>query len=121
MDSAAGMNDLRVRLNQKGDPNTMRFGFGNIRLRPKENSRANNFHVEFAVQKVQNCHKKTMSNRNMTVAEFFTGIGLLCLGLGKAGWRTDFANAIDEDKWQMYKEHFGDGGEFVVGDIHKLY
>ncbi|MEI8289745.1 MAG: DNA (cytosine-5-)-methyltransferase [Verrucomicrobiota bacterium] len=56
----------------------------------------------------------------MTVAEFFAGIGLMRIGLEKAGWRTDFANDIDEDKWQMYRDHFGDGGEFVVEDIHKL-
>ena len=61
-----------------------------------------------------------MKNQNMTVAEFFAGIGLMRIGLEKAGWRTDFANDIDEDKCQMYKDHFGDGGEFVVGDIHKL-
>ena len=56
----------------------------------------------------------------MTVAEFFAGIGLMRIGLEKVGWRTDFANDMDEDKWQMYKDHFGDGGEFVVEDIHKL-
>jgi DNA (cytosine-5)-methyltransferase 1 len=61
-----------------------------------------------------------MNDQNMTVAEFFAGIGLMRIGLEKAGWRTDFANDIDEDKWQMYKDHFGDGGEFVVEDIHKL-
>lgn len=57
---------------------------------------------------------------NKTVAEFFAGIGLVRIGLEKAGWRTDFANDIDQDKWQMYKDHFGDNGEFIVEDIHKL-
>ena len=61
-----------------------------------------------------------MKNQNMTVAEFFAGIGLMRIGLEKAGWRTDFANDIDEDKWQMYRDNFGDGGEFIVEDIHKL-
>jgi DNA (cytosine-5)-methyltransferase 1 len=61
-----------------------------------------------------------MNDQNMTVAEFFAGIGLMRIGLQKAGWRTDFANDIDADKWQMYKDHFGDCGEFVVEDIHKL-
>ena len=55
-----------------------------------------------------------------TFAEFFAGIGLMRIGLEKAGWRIAFANDIDQDKWQMYKDHFGDTGEFVVDDIHKL-
>jgi DNA (cytosine-5)-methyltransferase 1 len=53
-------------------------------------------------------------------AEFFAGIGLMRMGLELAGWRIDFANDIDEDKWQMYRDHFGDSGEFIIGDIHKL-
>lgn len=57
---------------------------------------------------------------NKTFAEFFAGIGLMRIGLEKAGWRIAFANDIDHDKWQMYKDHFGDTGEFVVDDIHKL-
>lgn len=53
-------------------------------------------------------------------AEFFAGIGLMRIGLERAGWRTAFANDIDEDKQRMYHDHFGDGKEFVLGDIHKL-
>jgi hypothetical protein len=53
-------------------------------------------------------------------AEFFAGIGLMRMGLERAGWRIAFANDIEEDKWQMYRDHFGDTGEFIVGDIHKL-
>ncbi|MFA6564124.1 MAG: DNA cytosine methyltransferase [Verrucomicrobiia bacterium] len=53
-------------------------------------------------------------------AEFFAGIGLMRMGLERAGWRIAFANDIDEDKWEMYRQHFGDSGKFVVGDIHKL-
>ena len=56
----------------------------------------------------------------MTFAEFFAGIGLMRIGLERAGWRIAFANDIDDDKWQMYRDHFGDTGEFVVGDIHHL-
>lgn len=54
----------------------------------------------------------------MTFAEFFAGIGLMRIGLERAGWRTEFANDTDEDKWRMYRNHFGDTGEFVVGDVH---
>src|ERR1035437_3153635 len=53
-------------------------------------------------------------------AEFFAGIGLMRMGLERAGWRIAFANDIEEDKWQMYRDHFGDSGEFIVEDIHKL-
>ena len=42
------------------------------------------------------------------------------IGLKRGGWNIAFANDIDEDKWQMYRDHFGDTGEFVLGDIHKL-
>ena len=56
----------------------------------------------------------------MTVAEFFAGIGLMRIGLDQAGWTTMFANDIDEKKWEMYRDHFGDCGEFHIGDIHAL-
>ena len=55
-----------------------------------------------------------------TFAEFFAGIGLMRIGLERAGWSIAFANDIDQDKWQMYEDHFGDTGEFIVEDIHKL-
>jgi DNA (cytosine-5)-methyltransferase 1 len=61
-----------------------------------------------------------MNGPKKTVAEFFAGIGLMRIGLERAGWRISFANDIDEDKWQMYQDHFGDTGEFVVRDIHKV-
>jgi len=55
-----------------------------------------------------------------TFAEFFAGIGLMRVGLEKQGWRVVFANDIDEDKRQMYLDNFGDTGEFVLSDVHKL-
>ena len=55
-----------------------------------------------------------------TFAEFFAGIGLMRIGLERAGWHIAFANDIDEDKWQMYREHFGNTGEFIVDDVHKI-
>src|SRR5213082_841988 len=61
-----------------------------------------------------------MHSHEKTTAEFFAGIGLMRIGLENAGWRISFANDIDHDKWQMYKDHFGDTGEFIVEDIHKL-
>jgi DNA (cytosine-5)-methyltransferase 1 len=58
--------------------------------------------------------------REKKIGEFFAGIGLMRIGLERAGWRVTFANDIDEDKRQMYCEHFGNHGEFVLGDVHKL-
>ena len=55
-----------------------------------------------------------------TFAEFFAGIGLMRIGLENAGWEIALANDIDRDKWQMYRDHFGETGEFIVEDIHKL-
>ncbi len=55
-----------------------------------------------------------------TFGEFFAGIGLMRMGLERAGWRVAFANDVDEDKWEMHRAHFGDTGEFALGDIHKL-
>ncbi len=59
-----------------------------------------------------------LSKKNF--AEFFAGIGLMRVGLERAGWRIVFANDIDEDKRRMYCDHFGDSGEFVLGDVHQL-
>jgi DNA (cytosine-5)-methyltransferase 1 len=61
-----------------------------------------------------------MNQQDKTVAEFFAGIGLMRIGLENGGWGIAFANDIDHDKWEMYKDHFGDTGEFIVNDIHKL-
>jgi DNA (cytosine-5)-methyltransferase 1 len=56
-----------------------------------------------------------------TVAEFFAGIGLMRVGLERAGWRVVWANDIDEDKYAMYCGHFADGPDhFHLGDVHAL-
>lgn len=59
-------------------------------------------------------------NSEKTAAEFFAGIGLMRIGLERAGWRIEFANDIDEDKQRMYEDHFGRTGEFVLADIHNF-
>ena len=58
--------------------------------------------------------------QNKSFAEFFAGIGLMRMGLERADWKISFANDIDEDKWCMYRDHFGDTGEFILGDVHGL-
>jgi DNA (cytosine-5)-methyltransferase 1 len=55
-----------------------------------------------------------------TCAEFFAGIGLMRMGLEKAGWRVGFANDICENKKEMYEKHFGPSSHFHLGDIHKI-
>jgi len=54
-------------------------------------------------------------------AEFFAGIGLMRLGLEKAGWKIAFANDIDPTKESIYQTHFNDSeNHFQLGDIHQL-
>jgi DNA (cytosine-5)-methyltransferase 1 len=56
-----------------------------------------------------------------TVAEFFSGIGLMRIGLERQGWNLRFANDIDAQKCQIYRNHFSDADKHLVeGDIHKL-
>lgn len=56
-----------------------------------------------------------------TVAEFFSGIGLMRIGLEHQGWSLRFANDIDPHKCQIYRDHFSDADEHLIeGDIHKL-
>lgn len=53
--------------------------------------------------------------------EFFAGIGLMRLGLERAGWSIAYANDIDPLKLQMYDAHFEDAKtHFHLGDIHKI-
>lgn len=57
-----------------------------------------------------------------TFAEFFAGIGLMRMGLERAGWTIRFANDIDPQKLRMYRGNFSDVDDhFVLGDIHKLH
>ncbi|MFH0984132.1 MAG: DNA mismatch endonuclease Vsr [Candidatus Omnitrophota bacterium] len=56
-----------------------------------------------------------------TVAEFFAGIGLMRMGLENAGWSCAFANDIDVQKYEMYKDNFESVEKhFALGDIHKI-
>lgn len=53
--------------------------------------------------------------------EFFAGIGLMRLGLERAGWSISYANDIDPLKRAMYYSHFRDAAEhFSLGDIHNV-
>lgn len=60
-----------------------------------------------------------MESLDLTVAEFFAGIGLMGWGLEQDGWRVEFSHDIDPRKRRMYAGQF-DAGHYVLGDIHEL-
>ncbi len=56
-----------------------------------------------------------------TFAEFFAGIGLMRMGLERAGWKILFANDIDPQKEEIYKANFlNSNRHFKPGDIHEF-
>lgn len=56
-----------------------------------------------------------------TFAEFFAGIGLMRVGLERAGWHARFANDIDPMKARAYRAHFGpEDPPLALGDVHAL-
>ena len=61
------------------------------------------------------------ATQEKTVAEFFAGIGLMRMGLEKAGWKVVWANDIAEDKEKIYKGHYrDDDAHFSLADVHQL-
>lgn len=57
----------------------------------------------------------------LTVAEYFAGIGLVRMGLQPYGWQVVFANDISEKKYEMYKVFFPDAEpHYVVDDIFNI-
>lgn len=46
---------------------------------------------------------------DLTVAEYFAGIGLFRMGLEAAGWRVVYANDWSEKRAQIYRGFFGEG------------
>jgi DNA (cytosine-5)-methyltransferase 1 len=56
-----------------------------------------------------------------TFAEFFAGIGLMRMGLERQGWKIRYANDIDEQKLEMYRDQFPDANShFSLKDIHRV-
>ncbi|HEV7449187.1 MAG TPA: DNA (cytosine-5-)-methyltransferase [Candidatus Paceibacterota bacterium] len=51
-----------------------------------------------------------------TVADFFAGIGLVTMGLDRAGWKTVYALDYEPEKERAYTNHFG-AGHYVTQDI----
>ncbi|MBN1873737.1 MAG: DNA (cytosine-5-)-methyltransferase [Anaerolineae bacterium] len=57
----------------------------------------------------------------LTVAEYFAGIGLVRMGLQPYGWQVVFANDISEKKYEMYAMFFPDANaHYVVDDIFNI-
>ena len=74
-----------------------------------------------ASKQASRLYAKSSDPVERTAIEFFAGIGLMRMGLEKAGWDVVFANDIDPLKLEMYREQFGEeSAHFVLGDIHKL-
>lgn len=64
---------------------------------------------------------KLSASPQRTFAEFFAGIGLMRLGLERAGWKIAYANDICPGKFEMYRANFEDADDhFVVEDIHDV-
>ncbi len=77
--------------------------------------------VDIANGVVDHHHTAASLAPQKTVAEFFTGIGLMRLGLERKGWSVAFANDIDKQMHDMYHAHFGDTDHrFMLGDVRAI-
>ncbi len=57
----------------------------------------------------------------LTVAEYFAGIGLVRMGLEPFGWKVIFANDISHKKFEMYQDFFHDAKEhYKLEDVFKI-
>jgi len=58
---------------------------------------------------------------DLTVAEYFAGIGLVRMGLESSGWRVVFANDISPKKYAMYQDFFPEGkSHYQIANIFDL-
>ncbi len=62
--------------------------------------------------------RKTNPSKHKTVADFFAGIGLVTLGLERAGWSTVRAYDYAPEKARAYENHFK-SDHYVTQDIAK--
>ncbi|MEO1353121.1 MAG: DNA (cytosine-5-)-methyltransferase [Cyanobacteria bacterium J06635_15] len=62
-----------------------------------------------------------ISQEDLTFADYFAGIGLVRLGLERAGWNALFANDWAAKKCEMYSAHFRDTrAHYLVQDIFSI-
>jgi len=57
----------------------------------------------------------------LTAAEFFAGTGLMRVALERTGWQVIFANDIDDDKVEIYRQNFGVADSLCHDDINHLH
>ncbi len=58
---------------------------------------------------------------DLTVAEYFAGIGLVRMGLEPLGWRVVWANDVSPKKYELYRDFFPDAADhYIVGDIFEV-
>src|SRR6266496_1225194 len=64
--------------------------------------------VETTLQAIEKGAKPTALSLlpQKSFAEFFAGVGLMRMGLEEQGWTAEFANDIDEQKYEMYCGQF---------------
>jgi DNA (cytosine-5)-methyltransferase 1 len=66
-------------------------------------------------------HREKRENGNeLKAAEFFAGIGLVRLALERQGWQVVFANDLDPNKAEMYRQNWPKDDHLAVEDIHAL-
>ena len=77
--------------------------------------------VQLSLADMLRCYSRSEAEHSgRTFLEFFAGIGLVRYALARHGWAVAYANDIDENKCQMYADHFGKNGHLDGSDIHSL-
>ncbi len=61
--------------------------------------------LEIKDEAISGVRKAVSLDSQLTCAEYFAGIGLIRLGLEKAGWKIIFANDWAYSKFEMYKDY----------------
>lgn len=62
-----------------------------------------------------------LASSQLTVAEYFAGIGLVRMGLQPFAWKVVFANDFSPKKFEMYEDFFPNAREhYTIADIFKL-
>ena len=74
--------------------------------------------MSVALVKLMEMPIKSAKKSQKTVADFFAGIGLVSMGLDRAGWETVYALDYDANKAAAYKNHFT-SSHYAVQDIAK--
>lgn len=80
----------------------LRLWESEVRLRPE----ASATQIQRALRGVE-CATRLSAAASGTSADFFAGIGLMRMGLRRAGWRTVWANDYDATKRRLYLHNLG--------------